>query len=176
MTQSYDPSKELRSFARLESEAPPPMDELVGRLSRDLVPSRSRLAAVYAAGCTVGYLTSLALCAQNSVGLSPLAWHTAKAVHAWPEPWCSLICGAMFGVAPFLAAMLFLTRFQHRYLLKHMSVFVIALPLLGSLLMSLLGVSRDLDWHLRWLVASVGTTYGLEFLTALLLKQRRWRA
>lgn len=167
-----DLKREFEAFTRARGEgALPP----VARLEADLVASPRRLGTTYAGGAVVGYLVSLAICAQSSIGLSPLAWKTAATLHTIPNPWCAMACGMAFGVAPSLAAVLLLSRFQHRYLIQRMWWLLVLVPILGSLVMVALGGERDLSWHLTWMAAAIATPYLSEALAGWLLRQRRWR-
>lgn len=167
-----DLQREFEAFACARSDRPPLS---VARLEADLVASPPRLGATYASGAAIGYLVSLAICAQSSIGLSPLAWKTAATLHAIPDPWCAMVCGMAFGIAPSLAALLLLSRFQHRYLIQRMWWLLVLVPILGSLVMAALSGERDLGWHLIWMAAAIVTPYLCEVLAGWLLRQRRWR-
>lgn len=165
---------ELNNFlnAKPAEEAPtsaPPS------IVKDLVVSKPRLAAIYAVASIVGYFFTLAVCAQCSVGLSPLAWKTASLFHAIPDPWCAIVCGAVFGVAPFIVSSSVLTRFQHRYLLFRMTWVPVLVPIVGSLLMTAAGSEHDWAWQSSWILSAIFTPYLLEAAAGARLKQQLWQ-
>lgn len=168
-----DWNKEFALF--LESSPDDRPTESPPEIVKDLVGSRIRLAFIYSIGSLLAYAFSLLLCAQCSIGLSPLAWKTSSYIHVMPDPWCALLCGAIFGIFPFLAALIFLTRFQHRYLLFRMPWLPLLLPLIASLAMTRMGMEHDLKWYAIWLFAALGTPYALEGIFGWLTRQKRFR-
>lgn len=151
------------------------LKSLSRRFESDLVTSPLRLATFYLIGAFFGYVGTLFICAQCSVGLSPLAWHTASLIHRIPDPWCPFVCGTVFGIAPFLVSLTCLTRFQHRYLLHRMWWLVILVPLAGSAGMMALESGHDLIWNLSWFFTAVTIPYIGECLMAIALRQSKWR-
>lgn len=143
------------------------------RIARDLVSSQARLILSYSLAGTLGYLSSLLICAQCSIGFTPLSWQTMALLHKIPDPWCPLVCGAIFGIFPFLFSLLFLNRFQHRYLLYRLPWVPIGLPLIGSSVLTLFGSVHDLQWHLLWFAAALSTPYLGELFLGLFLRQKR---
>lgn len=150
-------------------------DKTLKSIERDLVTSPTRLGLTYAAGSLAGYFASLAICAQCSVGLTPVAWHTASILHQIPDPWCPFVCGAIFGIAPVIGTLLFFNRFQHRYLLYRMWWLVVALPIIVSVSFAFAANPHDLEWNLSWLVTAIAVPYLFEVGTGFLLRQSRWK-
>ncbi|RYZ58389.1 MAG: hypothetical protein EOP07_07195 [Proteobacteria bacterium] len=148
-------------------EAPKP-------ILRDLVGSRLRLICSYTLSSVLGYVVSLMLCAQCSLGLTTLAWKTSAVLHDIPDPYCPLVCGAIFGIFPFLFSSLWMSRFQHRFLLWKMIWLPLVLPLIANLLLSLTGPLHGLEWHLLWFLAAAGTPYIAEAIVVLLLRQKTY--
>lgn len=141
---------------------------------KDLVVSRRKLGLVYAFGSIVGYFVTLVLCAQCSIGLSPLAWKMAGLFQAMPARWCAVICGSIFGIAPFIASVVLLSRFQHRYLLFRMTWVPILVPVLASGIMTVVGSTHTMAWHGLWILAAIATPYLLESIAAAALRQGTW--
>lgn len=175
MKQENSQNPELRAFMEAkpncEKQARAPIS-----IVNDLVVSKSRLGVVYGIGSVAGYLLTLAICAQRSIGLSPLAYETIKLFHGIPDPWCAMICGAIFGIAPFVASMSLLNRFQHRYLLFRMTWVPVLVPLLASLLMTVVGPEHDWEWHGYWIASAIGTPYLLEVFVGSLLRQQTYHS
>lgn len=170
------PMPEFELFNQVSANAGPvELSKVTKSIERDLVSSPKKLALSYIAGSLIGYSASLAICAQCSVGLSQFAWDNAAMLHQIPDPWCPFVCGAVFGVAPFIVTLLFFTRFQHRYLLYRMWWLMIVMPIVGGLGLTALGSDHDLMWNLQWMVTAVMTPYVCELVTGLFLKQNRWR-
>lgn len=142
---------------------------------KDLVRSKTELAILYGVGSLLGYILSLIICAQCAIGLSPLSWVTASWIHSIPDPWCPLLCGAIFGISPTLVSLFYFNRFQHRYLLFHIPWLPFSMPLLGSLLLIFSGDSHSWSWRGFWLFSALATPYIVELLSAYLLKQNRWQ-
>ena len=168
-------AEEFKLFSQVQAPDHKILPIVTRRLEKDLVQSRTKLALTYVAGSVLGYLFSLAICAQCSVGLSPFAWQMASIIHEMPEPWCPFICGSIFGVAPFLVTLLFFNRFQHRYLLHKMTWLVIALPVLVSLSFMLFANLHDFAWDMKWLITAVATPYLCEALASFVLRQNSWQ-
>jgi hypothetical protein len=168
-----DPSewqKFLQSEAPLDAAAPVP-----NRIEKDLVASRWKLSSTYIGGAALGYLISLMICAQCSIGLSPLAWKINSLIHTMPDPWCPLLCGFIFGFSPTLVSFLYLSRFQHRYLIFRMGWLPALVPLISSALMLLSDDPHGWMWRSIWLTAAILTPYMIELIAALVLKQARWK-
>lgn len=142
---------------------------------KELVASKPRLGLVYLFGSVAGYFLTLLICAQCSIGLSPLAWKTASLFRSIPDPWCPLICGALFGIAPFLASAILLTRFQHRYLLFKMTWVPLLVPIAASALMTIAETPHSWEWQGLWIIAAVLTPYLFEVGSGLMLRQVRWK-
>lgn len=149
-------------------EAPTP-------ILKDLVGSRRALCLHYGLASVLGYLASLMICAQCSVGFTALSWKTAAMLHDIPDPWCPLVCGMVFGIFPFLCSSLWISRFQHRYLLFRMTWVPIVVPLLANLVMTLFGPIHDLSWQFLWFAAAAGTPYLAEMAFRFGLRQRPFR-
>lgn len=139
----------------------------------ELVRSKPRLILTYTLAGVLGYLSSLLVCAQCSIGFTALSWKTMHLLHQVPDPWCPLICGAIYGIFPFLASLLVLNRFQHRYLLFKMPWVPLLLPVLGSGALILSGPVHDFQWHLIWFAAALSTPYLAELTLGFALRQRR---
>ena len=118
-----------------QSKAPQGAEPDLSAIRKELVPSPFRLGFWYLAFSFAGYLTSLLVCAQNSWGLSGFAHQVADAIHKLPDPWCPMVCGAVFTGVPFLLSAVLLTRFQHRYLIFKMWWFFAAIPIVGTVTM-----------------------------------------
>jgi hypothetical protein len=168
-----DPS-EWQKF--LESEAPlEATPALPGIIEKDLVHSRGKLSLTYVAGAVLGYVISLMICAQCSVGLSPLAWKMNSWLHTMPDPWCPILCGFIFGFSPTLVSFLYLSRFQHRFLIFRMGWLPALVPIISSTLLLLTDDPHGWAWRSIWLLAAILTPYMLELSAALILRQTRWK-
>ncbi len=150
-------------------------------IKRDLVVSAWRLAALYLAASLCGYAASLSICAQNSFGMSGFAHELAAALHRLPQPWCAVVCGAVFGLVPTLVTTLLLNRFRHRYLLFRMWWLPLTVPVLAAWSMAAMpsvvavpvsGMWSEPGWLASWVLAAVATPYVVEGVAALLLRQR----
>lgn len=144
-------------------------------LEKDLVASRFKLSVTYIAGASLGYILSLVFCAQCSIGLSPLAWKMNSLLHAMPDPWCPILCGFVFGFSPTLVSFLYLSRFQHRFLIFRMGWLPALVPIVSSALLLLSDDPHDWVWRSIWLLAAVLTPYILELIAAVILRQARWK-
>lgn len=159
----------------LQTEAP--MDaatHVPGRIEKDLVASRLNLSLTYIGGAALGYLISLMICAQCSIGLSPLAWKLNSLIHTMPDPWCPMLCGFIFGFSPTLVSFLYLSRFQHRFLIFRMGWLPALVPLISSALMLLSDDPHGWVWRGIWLLTAILTPYMIELGAAFVLKQPRW--
>ena len=165
-----DYSTFLKQKASMTAPHSPPK-----RVIRDLVQSKFKLASVYIGGTVLGYLTTLAVCAQCSIGLTPLAWQTAAMMQDLNETACALVCGTIFGVGPFLASNIVLSRFEHRFLLFKMTWLVCLVPVIASLMMTIVGTPHSWTWHGLWASAAIFTPYLLEAIAFLWLRQSPWR-
>jgi hypothetical protein len=144
MTDSQKPIEDYKIF--LEScEKFGTVQPDMSKIKNELVPSALRLAVWYSGFSVVGYLASLFVCAQNSFGLSGLSHQVARTLHSLPDPWCPMICGAVFTGVPFILSTVLLNRFQHRYLIFKMWWFFAAIPIVVTIAMILL--PQDLQHH-----------------------------
>lgn len=165
---------DLKQF--LQSESPVDVNaRLPETLEKDLVASRFKLSVTYVAGAILGYVFSLVICAQCSIGLSPLAWKTNSLLHMMPDPWCPILCGFIFGFSPTLVSFLYLSRFQHRFLIFRMGWLPALVPIISSALLLLSDDPHGWTWRGIWLLAAVLTPYTLELMAAALLRQSRWK-
>lgn len=121
-----------------DSASLPPIGPDLSEIQKDLVPSARQLALWYSGFSVVGYFASLLVCAQNSFGLSGFAHKVAELLHNLPDPWCPMACGAVFTGVPFILSAIFLTRFQHRYLILKMWWFFASVPIFATIAMLLL--------------------------------------
>ncbi len=144
-------------------------------IANDLVTSRFKLAVVYIVGAIIGYLASLAICAQCGVGLSPFSWKIAQFIHSIPDPWCPMLCGVVFGISPTLVSSLYMSRFQHRFLIFQIVWLPAVVPILGTIILLATGDSHSWEWRSIWFGAAVLTPYLVELVFAVMLKQRRWQ-
>ncbi|MCA2961396.1 MAG: hypothetical protein IOD12_14185 [Silvanigrellales bacterium] len=185
MTRNVDP--DFKTF--VECGAPATSmgeDSVVRRVTRDLVASPFRVALAYVGVSACGYVASLALCAQNDVGILPFSHAVAARMHVIPWPWCPLLCGALFSAVPALLGPFLFTRFQMRFLLTRFWWLIAGLPLLASLVLvatgnndvhawfeggSHVGFSPNL-WMILWTAGALGTPWILEGLRAFLLLSR----
>jgi hypothetical protein len=160
----------LKSEAPVDAAAPVP-----DVIEKDLVASRAKLSGTYVAGAALGYGISLTICAQCSIGLSPLAWKMNSFLHTMPDPWCAILCGFIFGFSPTLVSFFYLSRFQHRFLIFRMGWLPALVPLIASALLLLSGDPHGWIWRLTWLLAAILTPYTMELFAAWLLKQPRFK-
>lgn len=161
-------------------------DSVVRRVTRDLVSSPARAVGTYVAVSALGYVASLALCAQNDVGILPFSHAVASRMHVIPWPWCPLLCGALFSIVPALLGPLFFTKFQMRFLLKHFWWLIALLPLVASLVLVASGDSGVPQWWsgtdhagfspslwmVLWTAGALGTPWIVEGLRSFLLFSR----
>ncbi|RZA26863.1 MAG: hypothetical protein EOP10_02145 [Proteobacteria bacterium] len=143
-------------------------------IANDLVSSKLRLSAIYSIGSLVGYGLSLAICAQCAIGLTPLSWKMASYLHSIPDPWCPILCGAVFGISPTLMSALYLSRFQHRFLIFRMGWLPALIPILGAFSLFLVGDSHSWQWKALWLISAIATPYLGEAFSALYLRQSKF--
>ena len=105
---------------------------LAHNIASDLVVSRWGLAVRYLLAAAIGYAATLAICAQQSIGLTASSVKTANLMHGLlPAPWCAILCGAIFGGIPFLFSVISLNKFRHRYLLFKMWWLLLLTPLVS---------------------------------------------
>jgi hypothetical protein len=168
--QSSDYATFLHQERPLHEELAPP-----SLVTRDLVESKQKLAAVYVGGSAIGYLATLVICAQCSIGLTPLAWQTAALMQNLNETACALVCGMIFGIGPFLASNIILSRFEHRFLLFKMTWLVCIVPVIAGIIMSIVGTPHSWVWHGLWASSAIFTPYLLECIAFIVLKQRTWQ-
>lgn len=160
----------------MQSKAPAGSTEaLPSAIEKDLVASRSRLLVTYVLGATLGYLVSLMICAQCSIGLSPLAWKTNMLLHTMPDPWCPILCGFIFGFSPTLVSFLYMSRFQHRFLIFRMGWLPALVPIVSSALLLMSGDPHGWVWRSIWMLTAILTPYGFELAAAFVLRQPRWK-
>jgi|GEM_PF-2720991 len=107
-------------------------------ITKDLVRSPLQMATVYLGLSVLGYGASLAVCAQNSLGLGSWSHRVAEVLHHLPDPWCPIVCGGVFAIIPFAISSLVLNRFQQRYLMTRMWLFFASVPLVAAGVMLLL--------------------------------------
>ena len=156
------PSASAATLANAEAQSS--ADETARRILKDLVPSSKRLAAAYVAFTAVGYGLSLALCAQNGVGLFAFSHSMAHSMHAIPWPWCPAVCGALFALIPNLFARAFLTRFQQRYLVLRLGWLLALAPIAASAAVALAsGNEPQWLWLGLWTLGALGTAALLEW-------------
>jgi len=166
------------------------------RIRKDLVRSPRQMALIYSGLSVVGYGASLAVCAQNAFGLSGLSHSVAFRLHQLPDPWCPILCGSVFTGIPFLLSLLFLNRFQHRFLLFRMWWFLVSIPLVATGLMMMLpsdfqhggmnGTMADTAlqaahlsssaWMGIWAASAILVPYALAGLVYLVVRPRRYVA
>lgn len=188
----------LDDFLRLTDAAPPSAgtdgdatspsahvsaDRAARRIARDLVASPGRLVGVYVLANLLGYALSLAVCAQNGVGLFAFSHDVAAGMHVIPWPWCPVVCGALFSAVPNLLSRLFFTPFQQRYLFWRLGWLLALAPLSAAALLTL-GGERDPaeffhgmahgslspgGWMMLWTLGALGTAALLELLFARVL-------
>jgi hypothetical protein len=159
-------------------------------IRKDLVHSPLQIAARYSVFSVIGYLVSLAVCAQNTLGLSPVSLKVAEFLHTLPEPLCPILCGAVFTGVPFLLTCLFLNRFQQRYLLFKMWGFLASVPIIATVSMFFLPhqlqhtklaaaasiqghVLSDASWMAFWAASAILVPYLLEGIIYLMVRPRR---
>ena len=193
MTTPGDPDYD--SFAAFDAPAQGPSfrsshgveNALTRRVRRDLVVSPWHVGTVYVAASAAGYLCSLALCAQNSVGILPFSHAVAALMHIIPWPWCPLVCGALFSFVPTVLVGFFFTRFQRRYLLRRLWWLIALLPLVASALLIVTGdkdpagwirgaIAGDFSpslWMILWTAGALVTPWILEGAFAALFLRRR---
>ena len=167
------PEDDLAAFLAMDQAGdakPAPTPKVI---VKDLVVSPARLITVYVLGALLGYALSLAICAQSSIGLSPVAWKTASLLDGMPGPLCPLTCGFVFGISPVFVSLFFLSRFQHRYLLFRLPWVPILIPILASAFLAFKNVDHSWAWHRIWLLAAIATPYVIEGIAALRLRQAR---
>ena len=193
MTLPGEPDYE--SFAAFDAQAQSPLlrssngaeDALIKRVRRDLVVSPWHVGTAYVAASAAGYLCSLALCAQNSVGILPFSHSVAARMHIIPWPWCPVVCGAIFSLVPTLLAGLFFSRYQRRYLLRRLWWLIALLPIVASGMVIALGqkdpaqwihgaVAGDFSpslWMILWTAGALATPWILEGAFAAHFLRRR---
>lgn len=164
------------------------------KIHRDLVKSPQQMATFYLGISVVGYLSSLVICAQNTIGLSWFSHSVANGLHQIPDPWCPILCGSVFTGVPFVLSLFFLNRFQHRYLIFKMWWFFAAIPLAATGIMLLLphglqharldaslvpSVSRpevlsDGAWMALWAASAILLPYLLEGVVYLFVRPKKF--
>ncbi|RYZ75897.1 MAG: hypothetical protein EOP04_32735 [Proteobacteria bacterium] len=174
MNQTEFDIKDLNEFLSGEGEATvtqsPP-----SKIANDLVTSRLKLSGIYILGAFVGYIASLVICAQCGVGLSPVSWKIAQFIHSIPDPWCPILCGVVFGISPTLVSSIYLSRFQHRFLVFQIGWLPAIVPVVGTMALLATGDSHSWEWRSIWFGAAILTPYLVEIAFALMLRQRKWQ-
>jgi MFS family permease len=92
-----------------------------------------------------------------------------------PDPWSPILCGFIFGFSPTLVSFLYLSRFQHRFLIFRMSWLPALVPIISSVLLLLSDDPHGWTWRAIWLLTAVLTPYTLELMAAAFLRQSRWK-
>lgn len=181
-----------------ESENLPASEELSKRLNEtkrkiksSLVESPAKLFRVYVLSSFFGYLASLTVCEQNTVGVGKFAENISAAMCGLGMPWCWLACGTLFSAFPIAATHVFLTKFEQRYLYRHMWYLVLLTPFVASLLMLLLPrlfgaqdspgtmemmMLRSPEAIAWWICGAIVTPYVIEYVVARALRQKTWSA
>jgi hypothetical protein len=167
--------KDLNEFLSINGEtaaeySPPSM------ITNDLVTSRVKLSFVYIFGAVIGYIASLIICAQCGVGLSPFSWKIAQIIHNIPDPWCPILCGMVFGISPTIVSSMYMSRFQHRFLIFQIGWLPAIVPIVGTITLLATGDSHSWAWRSIWFGAAVLTPYLVELAFAVLLRQRQWQS
>lgn len=165
-------------------------------IEKDLVRTPAQMIFLYLGLSAVGYALSLLICAQNTLGLSKFSHIIAAGLHRLPDPWCPIVCGAVFTGIPFLLSCLFLTRFQHRYLIFKMWWFFAAVPLVTTGVMVFLphgmqhaklqpalqsvaarpDLLSDGAWISLWTASAILFPYLLELVVYFCVRPKRFRA
>lgn len=165
-------------------------------IEKDLVRSPAQMMSLYLGLSLVGYALSLLICAQNTLGLSKFSHIISAGLHRLPDPWCPIVCGAVFTGIPFLLSCLFLTRFQHRYLIFRLWWFLAAIPLVTTGVMVFLphgmqhaklqqalqpvasrpDLLSDSAWISLWTASAILFPYLLELVVYLYVRPKRYRA
>ncbi|MEY4064190.1 MAG: hypothetical protein RIR26_398 [Pseudomonadota bacterium] len=166
------------------------------RIRKDLVRSPGQMALIYFGLSVVGYIASLAVCAQNAFGLSAIAHAVSYHIHQLPDPWCPILCGSVFTGIPFVLSLMFLNRFQHRYLIFRMWWFFASVPVFATGLMMILpskfqharmsgpmadavargDVMSNGAWMALWAASAILLPYILEGIVYLVVRPRRYIA
>lgn len=144
-------------------------------IANDLVTSRLKLSFVYILGAVIGYIASLVICAQCGVGLSPFSWKIAQFIHSIPDPWCPILCGVVFGISPTLVSSVYMSRFQHRFLIFQIGWLPAIVPIIGTIILLATGDSHSWEWRSIWFGSAVFTPYLVELAFAVMLRQRKWQ-
>lgn len=162
-------------------------DRAARRIVGDLVASPRRLVGTYVLANVAGYALSLAVCAQNGVGLFAFSHDVAAGMHVIPWPWCPIVCGALFSTVPNLLPRLFLTPFQQRYLFWRLGWLLALAPLTAATILALCGERDPAEffhglahgslsaggWMALWTLGALGSAAVLEFAFARLLFRSR---
>lgn len=174
-----EPNDQLKEFLAYENVAPPgELATFSKGIWADLVHSPFRLALLYVGFSVGGYLVTLAVCSQGGVGLGSLSHINSTAImQTLPEPWCSILCGALFSGVPFALSLALLNRFQRRFLIFRMFWLPLALSLLGCIVLLLSGQDvADLkagDLDIAWMLSAIVTPYIGEAVLSIALRQKR---
>lgn len=155
------------------------VEKFKSHIKKDLVKSTKQMIIFYLLVSLLGYLVSLSICAQNGFGLFHFSHSVLSSLHSLPGLLCPIICGSIFTGVPFLISLIFLNRFQHRYLLFKLWWLIAIVPILATSFMSFLPtyvqhnlfemMNHDLlitkkMWLTAWATSAVLLPYLLEFL------------
>jgi hypothetical protein len=86
------------------------------QIAAELARSQRNFIWVFLLLSFLGFVGSLALCAQNSFGLTGFSNEFAMLLHTLPDPWCPIICGVVFAGPSVALYAVALDRFQWRRL------------------------------------------------------------
>lgn len=178
-------SADLPKLSNFDSK----VDVIKKTLKRDLVKSPAQMISIFGATSIIGYLVSFAICAQSHLGIFSFSYKLAHALHSLPGIVCPIVCGAIFTGIPFVVSLLFLNRFQIRYLLFRMWWVITTIPILTtSILLFLPGrygitshnpathgaeISQEL-WLVSWTLSSILVPYIFEGLLFFKMKQKNY--
>lgn len=188
------PESEIRDYLSVDASASAlpqnQMEHIKQKFSKELVGSPPKLMASYLLLSVAGYLLSLAICAQNSLGLTHLSHTVAHTLHSIPGVLCPIACGFVFTGVPFLFSAVFLNRFKQRYMLFKLWWFLAAVPLVTTLVMLYLPARlrhnsvenldaasmffTDIAWISIWAASAILTPYLLEGLVYLKIRQKKY--
>lgn len=142
---------------------------------RDLVDSPANAVLLYLVVSVFGYFVSLAICAQDALGLSSLAFAAAHFLHTLPSDTCAALCGIVFTGIPFFVSLLLLNRFRRRFILFKLWWLIALIPLTTTAFVRNFdsGGQMNMTGTNVWLVAAILTPYVLELVTYSVLKLKK---
>ncbi|MBC7661186.1 MAG: hypothetical protein H7249_15925 [Chitinophagaceae bacterium] len=73
-----------------------------------------------------------------------------------------------------LVSVLYLSRFQHRFLIFRMGWLPALVPIIASGALLLFGDSHTWGWRSLWLVAAILSPYSIEIVSVVFLRQVKW--